>query len=75
MTKSGKSTGTRQAEFITEQGCVGIYEFARQTGYTYKHIYEMVRVGRLRASYQKGVWLIPRDIMERTLTELRRDSR
>jgi hypothetical protein len=71
MTKTGKSTGTRQRKFITEQGCVGIYEFARQTGYSYKYIYELCRMGRFEARYERGLWLIPNEILHRVLTEIR----
>jgi len=74
MTKTGKSTGTRQRRFIAEQGAVGIYEFARQTGYSYKHIYEQCRMGRLGAQYERGVWLIPIEVMERVFIEMQQDS-
>jgi hypothetical protein len=68
MTKTGKSTGNRQRKFITERDCVGIYEFARTTGYSYKHIYECCRMGKLGARYERGVWLIPNEVLQRTLT-------
>jgi hypothetical protein len=71
MTKTGKSTGTRQRKFITEQDCVGIYEFARTTGYSYKYIYELCRTGHLGARYERGLWLIPNEVLHRVLTDIR----
>ena len=57
-------------KYREDSGCVGIYEFANATGYSYKHIYEQVRRGRLGAKFERGQWLIPVEILERTLTEL-----
>jgi hypothetical protein len=49
---------------------VGIYEFARQTGYSYTHVYTQVRVGKLEARKVKGMWLIPKGVLQAALTQL-----
>jgi hypothetical protein len=49
---------------------VGIYEFARQTGYSYTHVYTQVRVGKLEARKVKGMWLIPCRVLKAALTQL-----
>jgi len=64
MTKAGARTGAKCRQFILDQGCVGIYEFAHITGFSYKHVYEMVRLGRLNARKVGGIWLIPRSVLE-----------
>ena len=39
---------------------VGIYEYARGTGYSPKHIYEQIRMGKIPAQKmgKRGVWRI-----------------
>lgn len=41
------------------RGFIGIYEFARQTGHSVKHIYEQIRLGKLKAEKPGRKWLIP----------------
>jgi hypothetical protein len=54
---------------VNSEGYVGIYEFAKQTGYSSKHIYEMVRTGKLEAIQLKpyGPWLIPLSVLMEAL--------
>jgi excisionase family DNA binding protein len=41
------------------KGYVGIYEFARQTGHSVKHIYEQIRLGKITAKKLGRKWQIP----------------
>ena len=70
----GQRTGIKSRQFILEQNCVGIYEFAKITGYSYKHVYEQVRLGNLQARFEQGLWLIPRAVLEAALTQLTPNS-
>lgn len=40
------------------KGYVGIYEFARETGYSVKHVYEQIRTGKLPAKKLGRKWQI-----------------
>ena len=37
---------------------MGIYEYARATGHSVKHIYELIRLGKLPAKKTKRKWII-----------------
>ena len=43
----------------TPDGFIGIYDFARRTGHSVKHVYEQIRLGKLKASKPGRKWLIP----------------
>ncbi len=45
---------------------VGIYEYARETGYSVKHIYEQIRMGKIPAQKmgRRGVWRIKKTVLE-----------
>jgi hypothetical protein len=47
-------TGQKMLEWISSQGYVGAYDFARLTGYTYNHVYVLIRTGRLKAVKERG---------------------
>jgi len=74
MAYKGRRTGLKSRDFIESQDAVGIYEFARATGYSYKHVYEQVRLGNLQARFEQGLWLIPRAVLEAALTQLTPNS-
>jgi len=40
------------------KGYVGIYEFARTTGHSVKHIYEQIRLGKIPAQKLGRKWQI-----------------
>jgi excisionase family DNA binding protein len=42
------------------KGYLGIYEFARETGHSVKHIYEQIRLGKLPAKKMGRKWQIPK---------------
>lgn len=67
MTQEGRRTGAKSKDFIHSQGAVGIYEFAQLTGYSYHHVYEMARLGKLQAWKLRGVWMIPKGVLEAAL--------
>jgi len=54
-------------------GTVSIIEYARQMGYSHKHIYEQIRMGRIPAKKLRSAstgqwsWQIPRDYFEDAL--------
>jgi len=49
---------------------VGIYEYAKVTGHSVKHIYEQIRLGKIRAKKnERGVWKINRSILNAALTQ------
>ena len=46
------------------KGYVGIYEFARETGHSVKHIYEQIRLGKIPAKKLGRKWQIPQAELE-----------
>lgn len=47
------------------KGHVGIYEYARATGHSVKHIYEQIRLGKIPAKKMgpRSVWMIKRAVL------------
>jgi hypothetical protein len=54
------------------KGYVGIYEYAKATGHSVKHIYEQIRLGKIPAKKMgnRGVWQIARSILEAALAKV-----
>ena len=52
------------------KGYVGIYEYAKATGHSVKHIYEQIRLGKIPAKKMgnRGVWQISRLVLDAALT-------
>lgn len=47
---------------------VGIYEYAKATGHSVKHIYEQIRLGKIPAKKDaRGTWQINRKILDAVL--------
>lgn len=47
---------------------VGIYDYAKATGHSVKHIYEQIRLGKIPAKKnERGVWQIKRKILDAAL--------
>lgn len=70
MTKLGQHSGAKCRDFIESEGCVGIFDFARATGYSYGHVYRQVRIGKLPATKREGVWMIPRAVLDQVRTQI-----
>lgn len=51
------------------KGYVGIYEYAKATGHSVKHIYEQIRLGKIPAKKMgnRGVWQISKAVLESAL--------
>lgn len=52
-------------------GYVGIYEYARETGHSVKHIYEQIRLGKIPAKKMgtRGTWQIKKAVLDAALAE------
>ncbi len=53
------------------RGFVGIYEYAKATGHSVKHIYEQIRLGKIPAKKMgsRGVWQIKQSVLDAALAE------
>ena len=51
------------------KGYVGIYEFARATNHSVKHIYEQIRLGKIPAKKLGRKWQIKKEVLESALGE------
>lgn len=50
---------------------VGTYEYARAVGHSMKHVYELIRLGRIpaRKMGKRGVWRIAKSVLEDALAK------
>lgn len=51
------------------KGYIGIYEYAKATGYSVKHIYEQIRLGKIPAKKMgpRGTWQISKSVLDTAL--------
>jgi len=81
VTNNEREINNKRGKSLIEQGFVSIYEFAARTGYSYRHVYEAVRLGKLGAVKgpgkrgKAGQWRIPAVVLQEALTVISRQER